>query len=209
MKEMVDARFIESKINLNGIGYLDDALTKGKGVIVVTAHIGNWELGAVVLSELGYSITAVALPHRERPVNDLFNHQREVKGVTVIPTKGAFRRCAEQLKDNKVVALVADRTFNASGVMINFLGRKVLMPKGAATLSWKTGAPIVPSFLIRKEDGAFDFLCCEPIYPPTEDTSVAEDEIVLRILHRYMSVIEDQIRMHPSQWLLFREFGVK
>jgi len=206
MKEMVDDSFIKNKVNIEGMQHLDNVLAEGKGAIVITAHIGNWELGAVLLSMLGYPIMAVALPHKERPVNDLFNHQREVKGVMVVPTKGAFRRCAEQLAKNKIVALAADRTFNASGITIDFLGRKAMMPKGAAALSWKTGAPIVPTFLIRKENGMFDLTCHQPLYPPGRDASMTEEEILPKILSRYMSIIEEQIRKYPAQWLLFREF---
>lgn len=209
MKEIVDDHFIKTKVNIKGTEYLDDVLAKGKGGIVVTAHIGNWELGAVLISVLGYPIMAVALPHKERPVNDLFNHQREAKGVTVVPTNVALRRCIEQLKSNKLIALVADRDFSTNGIVMDFLGQKALVPKGAAMFSWKSGAPIIPIFLIRNGDGTFNFSCHEPIYPPREDTSKNEEEIISGIMRRYITVIEEQIRAHPSQWLLFREFCVK
>lgn len=206
MKEMVDERFITDKVRVQGINFLDDVLAKGKGGIVITAHIGNWELGAVVINALGYPLMAVALPHKERPVNDLFNHQREAKGIVVVPTNMALRRCMEQLKDNKLVALVADRDFSSHGIVMDFLGHKALIPKGAAVLSWKTGAPIVPTFLIRNRDGTFTLSCHEPLDPPAEDSSLGRDEVILGIMRRYMSVIEEKIRAYPSQWLLFREF---
>ena len=128
MDKMLDERFIKDKIQINGIEHLDDVLKKGKGGIVITAHIGNWELGAVLLSVLGYPLMAVALPHKERPVNDLFNEQREAKGVTVVPTNTAIRQCMKQLKANKLIALVADRDFSAHGIVMDLLGRKMLIP---------------------------------------------------------------------------------
>ena len=209
MKEMVDEQFIRNNVRTEGMGHLDKVLTEGKGGIVVTAHIGNWELGAVLLSVLGYPLMVIALPHKERPVNDLFNDQREAKGVTVVPTNGALRHCIEQLRGNKLVALVADRDFGANGVIMDFLGRKMTVPKGPAVFSWKTGAPIIPVFLIRNGDGTFTFSCCDPIYPPDRNTSVGEDKIIKGIMHRYMSVIEEKVLAYPSQWLLFREFCVK
>lgn len=209
MNEMVDDHFIKSKVRINGIGRLDDVLKKGKGGIIVTAHIGNWELGAVLLSMLGYPLMAVALPHKERPVNDLFNQRREAKGVTVVPTNAALRRCVEQLKKNRLIALVADRDFSANGFVVDFLGRKMLIPKGPAMFSWKTGAPIIPVFLIRNEDGGFTMSCHEPLYPPKRNTSIGEDEVVLGIMRRYIPIIEDQIRAFPSQWLLFRDFSIR
>ena len=209
MKEMVDAQFIKNNVQTKGLDHLDNVLAEGKGGIIVTAHIGNWELGAVLLSVMGYPLMAIALPHKERPVNDLFNDQRETKGVTVVPTNSALRCCIEQLRNNKFVALVADRDFHHGGIIMDFLGHKMLAPKGAAMFSWKTGAPILPIFLIRNGDKKFILSCSEPIYPPKRNVSEAGDDIILGIMRRYMSVIEEKIRAHPSQWLLFREFSVQ
>lgn len=208
MKEMVDEQFIKSNVRTEGMGYLDKVLAEGKGGIVVTAHIGNWELGAVLISVLGYPLMAIALPHKERPVNDLFNDQREAKGVTVVPTNGALRQCIEQLRGNRLLALVADRDFSANGIMMDFLGSKMLVPKGPAMFSLKTGAPILPIFLIRNGDGTFTFSCSQPIYPPGRNRR-EDDTTMKELMGRYMSVIEKKIRAHPSQWLLFREFSLK
>jgi len=208
MDKMLDEQFIKDKIQVNGTKHLDDVLKKGKGGIIITAHIGNWELGAVLLSVLGYPLMAVALPHKERPVNDLFNHQREAKGVTVVPMNTAVRQCMEQLKENKLIALVADRDFSSHGIVMDILGRKMLIPKGPAMFSWKSGAPIIPVFCIRNEDGSFNMSCHEPLYPPNRNVSIEEDTIVLGIMRHYVSIIEEQIRAHPSQWLLFREIFI-
>ena len=209
MKEMVGAQFIKDKVRIEGIEHLDRVLAEGKGGVVITAHIGNWELGAVLLSVLGYPLMAIALPHKERLVNDLFNDQRETKGVTVVPTNGALRRCIKQLRSNKLVALVADRDFGEHGIVMDFLGRKMLVPKGPAMFSLKTGAPILPMFLVRGGDGTFLFSCLEPIYPPERNRGKAEDGVMEELMARYMPVIEEKILAYPSQWLLFREFSVK
>lgn len=208
MDKMLDEQFIKNHIQVNGVERLDDVLKNGKGGVIVSAHIGNWELGAVLVSVLGYPLMVVALPHKERLVNDLFNQQREAKGVTVVPPKTAIRRCMEQLKANKLIALVADRDFNTNGIVMDFLGRKMLIPKGPAMFSWKTGAPIIPVFCIRGENGNFVMSCHEPLYPPNKNTSMDENEIVLEIMRRYVKIIEEQIRAYPSQWLLFREIFV-
>ncbi len=210
MKEMVDEQFVKNNVRIQGIKHLDAVLAEGKGGIIVTAHIGNWELGAAVLSALGYPLMAIALPHKERPVNDLFNAQREIKGVIVVPTNSALRRCIKQLRNNKLVALVADRNFsNSGGVIMNFLGKKILAPKGAAVFSLKTGAPIMPIFFIRNGDGTFTLSCSEPIYPPQRSVSREDNRVILGVMKRYMSIIEDKIRQYPSQWLLFREFSIR
>jgi KDO2-lipid IV(A) lauroyltransferase len=207
MREMVDEKFIRNNVKIEGIGQLNRVLKEGKGGIIVTAHIGNWELGGVILSVLGYPLMAIALPHKERPVNDLFNSQRETKGVMVVPPNGALRKCIVQLRSNKFVALVADRDFSHKGISVNFLGKRMLVPKGPALFSLKTGAPIIPMFLIRNEDRTFTMICSEPIYPPVQNLDQAEEDMVLDLMRRYLSVIEQKIRQYPSQWLLFREFS--
>jgi lauroyl/myristoyl acyltransferase len=213
MREMVDEQFIKKNVRLEGVDHLKKVLSEGKGGIIVTAHIGNWELGGVLLSTLGYPMMAIALPHKERPVNDLFNDQRETKGVVIVPPDEAFRRCIKQLRSNKLVALVADRDFSENGIMMDFLGRRMLVPKGPAIFSLKTGAPVIPTFLIRNGDGTFTLSCSDPIYPPggnrPEDEKIIKEETLKEMMCRYMPVIEEKIRSNPSQWLLFREFCVK
>ena len=209
MDGMVDKDFIARRVKIENIERIDQALKKGKGAIIMTAHIGNWELGAVLLNMLGYPLMAVALPHKERPVNDLFNHQREVHGITVVATHNAIRKCMEQLKDNKIIAIVGDRDFTVKGgELIDFFGAKTLIPKGAAIFSKKTGAPIVPTFLIREPDNMFRLSILDPIFPGADEEGVPEEEAIRKIMRRYLAVIEDQVRRYPTQWLLFREFAV-
>ena len=225
MDGMVNQDFIARRVKIENIDRIARALEKGKGAIIMTAHIGNWELGAVLLNMLGYPLMAVTLPHKERPVNDLFNHQREVHGITVVATHNAIRKCMEQLKSNKIIAIVGDRDFTVKGgELMDFFGHKALIPKGAAVFSKKTGAPIIPTFLIREPDGTFRLSILEPMFPPKEADEEGippagsspqgtsglreEEEAIRKIMRRYLAVIEDQIRRYPTQWLLFREFAV-
>lgn len=207
MGKMLDPRFIEQNVRIEHMDRLDQVLSKGKGAILLTAHLGNWEYGGVLLSKLGYPFTAVALPHKERPVNDLFNYQRESQGVTIVPTNIAVRKCLESLKENKLIALVGDRDFGNHGEVMDFLGRKAVIPKGAAIFSGKTGAPIIPIFLVRHKDGKFVLFLEDPIYPPVIEDWV-EKENLFCVMKKYLVVIEQKIRQYPTQWLMFREFYV-
>lgn len=206
MNRIMDQDYIKKNVQFKNLEYISEALKRGKGAIFLTAHIGNWELGGVLLSSLGYPLTAIALPHKERPVNDLFNRQREIRGIKVVPTRLAYRRCLEALKNNQFVALVADRDFSLKGELLDFLGRKTLIPKGAALFSIQTGAPIVPVFLMRQEDHTFVLTVNEPIYPPLETAGQIDRDILLDLMKRYAGIIEDQIQRYPTQWLMFRQF---
>lgn len=189
---------LDSVLKFKGLQHVDRALKKGKGLIVVTAHMGNWELGGVGMSILGYPVIAVALPHNYRKINSFFNHQREKRGVVVVPSLGlAIRRIYEALKNNKLVALVGDRDFTSAGQKMDFLGATKIIPRGPAVLALRTGAPIVPAFVIRQKDDTHVVEFEEPI----QDLSSEE-----RIMSQCVKLIEAKIRQYPCQWLMFREF---
>lgn len=209
MRQMVTPTFIEQNIRVHNLQYMNEVKAKHRGGIFLTAHLGNWELGGVVMASLGYKIMAVALPHKERPVNDLFNQQREDKGITVVPISQAIRRCMETIKNNGLVALVGDRDFNLHGELLDFLGKKAIIPRGPAVLSLRTGAPIIPVFLTRDQNSKFDLHICQPIYPPEDKIGQDESEAMLGIIKKYLPVIEEFVRKYPSQWLMFRKFWVE
>lgn len=207
MDYYVDREFISKNVVIENLDYLRETAKKG-GAVYIAAHVGNWELGAVVVSLLGYPLVAIALPHKERPVNDLFNRQRELKGITIVEPVYAIKRCMEALKNDKNIALLADRDFSMTGVEVDFFGRRMLIPKGAALFSLKTNKPIVPIFLIRQKNGKFILQIQKPIYP--EDFAKSENEAINmeQLIKHYTKIIEDKIKEYPSQWLMFRKFWI-
>jgi KDO2-lipid IV(A) lauroyltransferase len=212
MSRDINQDFIKEKVHIQYFDRLRQAIDRGKGVIILTGHIGNWELGGVLLSLLGFPAVAVALPHKERPVNNLFNEQRETRGIKVVPSSQAIRKCLEALHQNKVVAMLADRDFGEHGEIMDFLGRKALIPKGAALFAMKTGATIVPIFLCRQADNTFMLSVEDPIYPPEGWEQDAHGrvsrEALIPIIKQYTKVIEQKIRENPTQWMMFRRFWV-
>ncbi len=203
MAKFLDAEYIKNNIEIINRQYADQVIQSKKGGIILTAHIGNWEMGGMVISMLGYPVVAVALPHKERPVNDLFNHQREMRGIKVIQSTGAIRKCIEMLKQNRLVALLADRDFGLTGEILDFLNKKVHIPKGPAVFSYKTGAPILPVFFIRREENRFCLFFEKPIFP---QLSCPEEKAIPDLMRQYTALVEAKIRQYPTQWLMFRKF---
>jgi KDO2-lipid IV(A) lauroyltransferase len=201
----LDKDYINKHFKVEGIHHFDEELAKGKGVVVLTAHIGNWELGGVVIALLGYPFWVVALAHKHKKVDKFFNHQRNSKGIRVIPVGKAGRMCLNVLKDNQMVALLGDRDFSKSGIPVNFFGRKTIFPIGPAFLSLKTGASIVPGFMIRNKDDSFT-LKIEKAIQITKGENREED--LARIINEYKIVIEEYIRKYPDQWYMFQRFWV-
>jgi len=199
----LNRKAIDDFVKVEGTALLDKALKGGKGVITVTAHIGNWELAGAITSLLGYPINAIALTHRNKKVNALFVKQRTARGLKVIPVGVAVRKSLENLKKNEMLALLGDRDFTLRGIPMNFLGKQVLMPKGPATLSLKSGAPIVLGFAVRQKDDTYILRFEKPKdYKPTGRT----DEDLKTITRNFVDVIERYIKRYPEQWFMFKKF---
>jgi len=194
----IDAKYIDRFISFEGIDYLKNIL-KQTGAILLTAHIGNWELGGMVLSLLGFRSIAIALDHSFGKVNNFFINRRKEKGIEVIPLGIAVRRCFHGLKEKKLVAILGDRDFSNSSYEVAFLGRTKKIPRGPAVLAKKANVPIVPAFAIRKKLNYLTIKVLAPIY-------VRPNESDIEIIKRFVKVIEEQIYQYPTQWLMFREF---
>ena len=204
--EKLNRAYIDKNIKLENLHYFDQALAVGKGVVVLTAHLGNWELGGVVLAQLGYPFWAVALSHKNKKVNDFFVAQRARKGVNVIAMGKAIRSCISEIRNNHMVALVGDRDFTEKGIVIDFFNKPTHFPEGPAALSLMTGASIIPGFMLRNSDDTFTLRIEKPVeFSPTGDK--AKD--LKNLITVYNGIVEDYIRRYPDQWYVFRRFWVE
>jgi len=204
--ERLNRAYIDKNIKLENLHYFDQALKTGKGVVVLTAHLGNWELGGVVLAQLGYPFWAVALPHKNKKVNDFFVAQRAVKGVNVIAMGKAVRSCISEIRKDHMVALVGDRDFTEKGIIIDFFSKPTHFPEGPAALSLMTGASIIPGFMLRNSDDSFTLRIEKPVeFKPTGNK--AQD--LASLITVYKGIFEDYIRKYPDQWYVFRRFWVE
>ncbi|MCK4462693.1 MAG: lysophospholipid acyltransferase family protein [Candidatus Omnitrophica bacterium] len=197
----LDKNYIEKFVDMEGREYIDEALKNKKGAIILSSHMGNWELGAAVVSSLGYPLHVIALDHADKRVNDFFIKQRGSKGVGVISIGIALKKCFKVLKNNELLAILGDRDFSEKGERIQFFGKETLIPKGPAVFSLRTGAPIIPTFILRQKSNRFKFIFEKPInYQPTDN----EENDVKTLISSYIGVIEQYIRKYPDQWYVFR-----
>ncbi len=197
------ARFVEKHVLTSGAENLEEALNGGHGAILVSAHLGNWELGVSVFVDLGYDVTSVVLEHENNRINTLLNEQRIHRGVEVLPVGGYLRGCYRALKEGNLVALLGDRDVTGAGIKMKFFGKEVALPQGPARLSVRTGAPILPVFMMRRPNDSWHTYIERPIYP---DASVDREEEIQRIMKEYVPILERFIRWHPSQWATFYDF---
>lgn len=195
----------QPRVDMEGYEHLAQITRQRRGAIILTAHLGNWEVGAILLRRLGIPITAVALPHEDPRMNRLFDAQRRRCGIPVIPLGlHAAARSLERLHAGECVGLLGDRTFNDTGLTVSWFGRSAVLPRGPAILSLRSNAPIVPTFLIREGPWKFRFCFEPPIHP---QTAADADQAIQRVMQAYAAVLERRLRQHPEQWLMFQPLG--
>ena len=198
----IDTEFIKKFVKVEGRENLDQALAKNRGVIITSAHLGNWELGAVVTSLLGYPVNVIALAHENKRVNDFFIRQRSRKGIGVIPVEGAVKKSFNTLARKQIVCFMADRDFSKSGIDVEFFGKVAQVPSGGAAFSLKSGSPIVPTFMVREPDDTFRLVYERPIeYKSTNNLMVD----LRNITRKCLEVIEGWVKRYPSQWYIFSQ----
>ena len=194
----LDPKDMDRIVNFGNVpAVLDDLLKHGKGIITVSAHLGNWELGAAALAALGYKFNAVALWVPDKKLNDLYQHYRTSRKINPIPFGRAARECITALRRNEIVAVVGDRDFTRSAQTVEFFGRPARLPDGPAKLALATGAPLLPIFMIRLPDDTFAYIVDEPIWADKKCHSVDD------IMRQIAMALERVIRQHSEQWFLF------
>lgn len=200
--QKIDSEYIRRFVKVEGMENLDEALSRGKGVVLLSAHIGNWELGGVVVSTIKQPVMAVALTHSDKRIDDFFTRQRTSGNVKPIQIGISLRSCYDALKNNGLVALLGDRDFSGKGLELDFFGFPALIPKGPAVFSARLDAEIVPTFMVREAGDTFK-LIFEPSLKRV--SAVTEKEKVKEIMKGYVSVIERYVKMYPTQWYMFKK----
>jgi KDO2-lipid IV(A) lauroyltransferase len=191
---------IEKMFLIQGFEYLEHALEQGKGALLLTAHFGNWEMGAACLGGLGHPLHVVALPMADPRVNQLFMARRRSRGMEIVEPGRAARSCIEQLRENKLVAVLGDRDFSPSRETTLFFGRPARIPRGPVRLAMLAGSPILPGVLIRLPGGRFHLRLFPAIGP--FDRSQDTDEVMSLMADG----LEKGISMAPEQWFIFHHF---
>jgi KDO2-lipid IV(A) lauroyltransferase len=188
---------IERRVELRGSHRLDAALAQGRGAILVTAHYGNWELMAARVVQAGYPVRVIARDADDPATNALINWIRGGCGYEVISRREATRPALECLRRNECLGILLDQNTVSGEVYVDFFGYPAATAPGPAILALRTGAPLIPLFDRRREDGTH----VVEIQPPVQWTATGEREPdVLAITSQLTQTIERQIRAEPAQW---------
>lgn len=178
--------------------FLDEALARGRGAIVLTPHFGNWELFPAFMVDRGYEGAVVgrtaANPHLAKLLRDI----RARAGVETIDSLRGQRRALEVLARGGIVGLLPDLdSKRVSGVFVEFFGRPAWTPTGPARLAIASGAPIVTSYVLPDGEG----YRIEFESPLTAVPQAPRDAEVLRLTQAWSARFEARIRARPELWV--------
>jgi KDO2-lipid IV(A) lauroyltransferase len=191
---------IESVVQYVGLENYQNAVAAGRGVILLTGHIGAWELSVFAHSLYGHPMSFLARRVDNPLVEQLAERQRTRFGNRSIDKKNSIREVLKTLKSGGVVGILAD--LNASreeGVFCDFFGIPACTTAGVATLALRTGAVVLPGYIVWDEEAKIHRLHFEA---PIETVNTGNrDEDVQTNTARYAKVIESIVRRHPDQWL--------
>jgi len=188
-------RFVEFE-NLDG---LNKALSKGKGLLVVTLHMGNWEYMGSVAAKMGFKVGAV-INRQFNPYTDAWLRWiREKKGQIACFYNEVkdLRKLNRHLKKGGIVAMLADQTYYFKPIFVPFFNHTAATAEGPARFHLKYGSPIIMAYSYKMKDGRYHVVFENPLeFESSDDTEKDVAEIMTLINHRY----EGYIREHPEQW---------
>jgi KDO2-lipid IV(A) lauroyltransferase len=185
----------------NGWDNIQAALARGKGVVVVTPHFGNWDVAAAAAAARGLKVNAVTDHFGEDDLNARVTAARRRAGVNVVPLSvGAGRAVLGALRRNEVVALVCDLAKDGRNVQVTVCGQQMMVPAGPAVLALRSGAPVVPILCRRQRDNRY-LLEVQPEIEFQASGNVDADAAALA--QAIMDRFEPELLRTPEQWYLF------
>jgi len=194
----MDLAALSEEVDFSGFDKGMQILSQGRGLIVLTAHVGNFELLAMLAALKGAPLTVITKALKPKWLNDWWIETREKFGVKMLPARNSYRYCQETLKANGVLGFILDQNMKRNrGIFVNYFGRPACTSPGLAILSAQTLSPVLPVFMLREPDGRHRVHVFDPL-PPPERT---DKEAIRQATQAYTTIIEQFVRAHPEQWI--------
>ena len=182
---------------LEGAEYLREGLALGRGVVIATAHSGNWELMGGVLAAAGFPIVGVAMRQKEAGFDRFINEYRRSVGMH-ITYKDNVREMFALLKRGWAIGLLMDQDISRrDGIVFQWFGRPTNFVQGPAVLARHQNAPIIPGFIHRLPDGRHRILLHPPIFV---DRTKDKEEDIRKAMEVVARTLEQHIRRYPEEW---------
>jgi KDO2-lipid IV(A) lauroyltransferase len=201
-------QWIEEELGEN---YMTEALRGGKGVICITPHLGNWEIGGLLFSFRGGRLNVLTLDERDRQTKSFREEMRGRKGIRNIyihpkdESPMAILDVVKALRRNEIVAMLGDRIESQKTMVLDFFGRPTPFPMGVATLAMATGAPVLPVFVVMGKNRKYRGIIEVPICFHA-DARQNRNEVMKEGMEKLIKIFEDYIHRYPDQWYNFFDY---
>ncbi|MFH1359786.1 MAG: lysophospholipid acyltransferase family protein [Candidatus Omnitrophota bacterium] len=198
---MAHPDMIKERVTFEGKNHLDEALAQGKGVVAISAHFGNFPLMLLRLVQEGYKTNAIMRATRDEKIEEYFQNLRTRMGLHTIyslPRKACVDESLKVLRNNEFLFIPLDQNFGSGGgVFVDFFGQQAATATGPVVFSMRTGAPLLPVFMVRQKDDTHKIL----IEPPLNLIENQDDKETIYVnTARITSIIEQYIRRYPEEW---------
>ena len=191
---------VYSKITIEGKEHLDAALSSGNGVIVISAHLGTFAIMMGKLITEGYPFNLVLKLPRGTEISEFFKQkmkQYNLRFIVADPVTVSQKEILRTLRKNRIVCLIVDGDQRRGGVPVMLMGQKIAMPPGPAILARRTGAAVLPMFIIRQKDNSQKII----VEPPVDVSDDEDPEKAVALLcQKFATIIETNIKKYPTQW---------
>jgi len=198
----INSRNLDRLVKIKGLENFEAAYRKGKGVIGVTGHLGNWELIPLYFSLKGYSVNVIGRRLFDSRLDRMLVNWREKKGIKNLDRDRAGKKALRALFRGEALGVLIDQDTSVDGVFVNFFGHPAYTPIAPVAMALKTGAEIVPLAIHREANGLHIITVKKPLQLILTGDKMED----LRYnVARCTEIIEEFIRQHPSQWVWMHE----
>lgn len=183
--------------SVDGWDVIDDVMSRGKGAVMVTGHIGNWELAGAYVAARGVPLDAIARGMANPLFDTYVNRTREEMGMTIVHDSEAVKRTPRALRAGRAVAFVADQgVLGLASTFVPFFGRPAKTPRGAAVFALRFDVPVIFVVALRKPNGRFRIVVERIEARRTDDMDRDVDAIVATFTEH----LEKWVRAEPAQY---------
>ena len=196
-----DPGTLEKPVTLHGWEHMDSAITRGKGVVLASIHMGNMDMSIQVIRARGVNVTILAEVEEPEQLFRKTSSLRSYNGISILPvTYSGIKVAMKRLQKGELVAIACDRALQGSGQYRPFFGKEALLPTGGVEMAYRTGAAILPAFTFREKGSRFSMHFEAPIIL---DREAGRTECIDSGLSKIISLMEKYISRGPDQWMVF------
>ncbi len=199
----MSAQALRARTRVVGIELLEAAAREGRGVVVVSAHLGNWEVGGAAVAVRGHPMDIVVARQRNQFFDRYLTRSRERLGFGIIPRGEARRGVLESLREGRAVGIMGDQDARRAGVFASFFGRPASTARGPAVLAMRAGADVITLFAIRQPGWRPRYtVYLEPLAPAVRHGGgrPGRDKAVAALTQAFTTRIEERVREYPAQY---------